>query len=118
MNAAGTRSWSLTAPAFWSTLGFNVVLYFAMAALWGLAYVIGIEVIDRIGQLLAASVLQGRMAMGEFLGIYDAIVGLFICVYVMAVSFGFQAHAIAQLYWLRALERRVSALAAAAPATA
>jgi hypothetical protein len=121
VNEAATRSWSLTASAFWNTLGFNVVLYFAMIALSIIGYVIGVFVLTVVEMKLIVASGGGHIPTpaGEFVGPFGAVVGLFICAYMLAVSFGYQAHAIAQLYWLRALERRASALAAAAvPATA
>ena len=104
VNASGSRSWSLTTNSFWSTLGFNVVLYFAMMALSLFGYIIGIVVVGGLAQWL---IVSGGHPPGpnDLGGPFGALLGFFFCVYVIAISVAYQAHAVAQLYWLRALER-------------
>lgn len=115
VNAAGSRSWSLTTNAFWSTLGFNVALYFAMLALTLVGYIIGVAVLAGLAQLLIPSGGVHAAAQNDALGgVYGALAGFCICVYVIAISVAYQAHAVAQLYWLRALERRANAAVAEA----
>jgi hypothetical protein len=117
VNAAGSRSWSLTTSAFWSTLGFNVVLYFAMLALTLVGYIIGIAVLAGLSQLLITSGGAHPSTPNSVLvGLLGALAGCCISVYVIAICVAYQAHAVAQLYWLRALERRASIPAAAATA--
>jgi hypothetical protein len=117
VNASGTRSWALTTNAFWPTLGFNVVLYLAMFALSLVGYIIGIAVVGGLAQLLISSGgIHPPATNGNVTGLFGALVGFFFCVYVIAISVAYQAHAVAQLYWLRALERRANAAAAAVAA--
>jgi hypothetical protein len=109
VNAAGSRSWTLTTNTFWRTLGFNVALYFAMLALTLVGYVIGIVVLAALAQVLIPSGGMHPQTQNDALGgLYGAIAGFCICVYVIAISVAYQAHAVAQLYWLRALERRAT----------
>jgi hypothetical protein len=117
VNASGSRSWALTTNVFWPTLGFNVALYLAMMALSVVGYIIGLVVIGGLAQLLIASGgMHPPAANGDLTGLFGALVGFFFCIYVIAISVAYQAHAVAQLYWLRALERRADAAAVAVSA--
>lgn len=112
VNAAGSRSWALTTNAFWGTLGFNVVLYLAMSALGVIGYIIGVSVLAGLWQLMMTSGGVHPAPLAASLGgLYGALVGMCLCVYAFAICLAYQAHAVAQLYWLRALERRAASLA-------
>jgi hypothetical protein len=100
MNDATKRSWALTGNTFWPTLGFNVVVWLGMIAVIILGYMLFVGI--AIG-------LMSRAEPGVTLaGLSGAIVSLGFSVYILAIAYAFQAHAVAQLYWYRALERAAS----------
>jgi hypothetical protein len=108
MNDATKRSWALTENTFWPTLGFNVVVWLGMFAVIILGYVLFVGI---------AAGLMTRAEPGTILsGLPGAIVSVGFAVYVLAIGYAYQAHAVAQLYWYRALERATSLIPAPYPA--
>ena len=100
MNDAMKRSWALTENTFWPTLGFNVVVWLGMIAVIILGYVLFVGI---------AAGLFVKAEPGTILtGLPGAIVSVGFAVYALAIAYAYQAHAVAQLYWYRALERAAS----------
>ena len=118
VSAAMNRSWSLTDYGFWKTLAFNVVVWLAMMAVSAIGYIISAAVIAASYRWL--STLGGANAApvnGDVSGVLGALAGFCLCGYVIGICLAYQAHAVAQLYWLRALEQRAAGAATSESAT-
>ena len=96
------RSWELTDPFFWPTLGFNILAGFAVVA------------VAVVGQLMAAGIIAvlpltmwthattGTPAAPPS-GLYGMVIALAYAVYLYAIIFTYQAKDVALLYWTDAL---------------
>jgi hypothetical protein len=101
LGAAFDRSWRTVEGQFWSTIGFNVVVYLAMVGVTVAGYVVLLGLIALASNAFPSTEFTGWSSISPLMG---AMFGAGALLYTLAISLTYQMHAIAQLHWYRALQ--------------
>jgi len=101
LGLAFDRSWRAIEGQFWTTLGFNVVVWLAMLGVTVAGYAILLGLVALVSTGFPSTEFTG---WSSFSPIMSALFGAGVLLYTLAICLTYQMHAIAQLHWYRALQ--------------
>lgn len=103
LGMAFDRSWRTIEGQFWTTLGFNVVVWLAMLGVTVAGYAVLLGLVTMVSTGFQSAGFTGQSSYSPLMG---ALFGAGVQIYTLAICLTYQMHAIAQLHWYRALQAR------------